>query len=101
MNRSSSRINKKKAIPLYFQKSHSNSQFLATANYKHQIKTLKKTNKELACSLQDAKIRVADHEKALAECSRENTQTRQDGAPPHWSMEVRTFLNHLPKHWIG
>ncbi|CAL1294915.1 unnamed protein product [Larinioides sclopetarius] len=76
MNRSSSRINKKKAIPLYFQKSHSNSQFLATANYKHQIKTLKKTNKELACSLQDAKIRVADHEKALAECSRENTQTR-------------------------
>ncbi|GBO27919.1 hypothetical protein AVEN_91553-1 [Araneus ventricosus] len=27
---------------------------------------------------------------------------QQDGAPPHWSTEVRTFLNqHLPKCWIG
>ncbi|GBO20425.1 hypothetical protein AVEN_196227-2, partial [Araneus ventricosus] len=27
---------------------------------------------------------------------------QQDGAPPHWSTEVRTFLNqHLPKRWIG
>ncbi|GBO40138.1 hypothetical protein AVEN_216218-1 [Araneus ventricosus] len=27
---------------------------------------------------------------------------QQDGAPPHWSTEVRTFLNqHLPKLWIG
>ncbi|GBN98703.1 hypothetical protein AVEN_204542-1 [Araneus ventricosus] len=27
---------------------------------------------------------------------------QQDGAPPRWSTEVRTFLNqHLPKRWIG
>ncbi|GBO33616.1 hypothetical protein AVEN_64562-1 [Araneus ventricosus] len=27
---------------------------------------------------------------------------QQDGAPPHWNMEVRTFLKqHLPKCWIG
>ncbi|GBL92253.1 hypothetical protein AVEN_35809-1 [Araneus ventricosus] len=27
---------------------------------------------------------------------------QQDGAPLHWSTEVRTFLNqHLPKRWIG
>ncbi|GBM10111.1 hypothetical protein AVEN_92930-1 [Araneus ventricosus] len=27
---------------------------------------------------------------------------QQDGAPPHWSTEVRTFLNQrLPKRWIG
>jgi hypothetical protein len=27
---------------------------------------------------------------------------QQDGAPPHWGMEVRTFLNqHLPTRWIG
>ncbi|GBM15819.1 hypothetical protein AVEN_262966-1 [Araneus ventricosus] len=27
---------------------------------------------------------------------------QQDGAPPHWSTEVRSFLNqHLPKLWIG
>ncbi|GBM74430.1 hypothetical protein AVEN_39222-1 [Araneus ventricosus] len=27
---------------------------------------------------------------------------QQDGAPPQWSTEVRTFLNqHLPKRWIG
>nr|GBN04803.1 hypothetical protein AVEN_49300-1 [Araneus ventricosus] len=26
---------------------------------------------------------------------------QQDGAPPHWSTEVRTFLyQHLPKRWI-
>ncbi|GBM01952.1 hypothetical protein AVEN_269561-1 [Araneus ventricosus] len=48
---------------------------LRTTNYKHQIKKLKKVNKELACSLQDAKCRAADQERALAECTRENTQT--------------------------
>ncbi|GBN12323.1 hypothetical protein AVEN_250724-1 [Araneus ventricosus] len=27
---------------------------------------------------------------------------QQDGAPPHWNTEVRTFLKqHLPKCWIG
>jgi len=27
---------------------------------------------------------------------------QQDGAPPHWSLEVRKFLNdQLPQQWIG
>ncbi|XP_008181699.1 uncharacterized protein LOC103309014 [Acyrthosiphon pisum] len=27
---------------------------------------------------------------------------QQDGAPPHWSLEVRKFLNNqLPQKWIG
>jgi len=27
---------------------------------------------------------------------------QQDGAPPHWHLAVRTFLNkHLPNRWIG
>ena len=27
---------------------------------------------------------------------------QQDGAPPHWHLAVRTFLNeHLPNTWIG
>jgi hypothetical protein len=27
---------------------------------------------------------------------------QQDGAPPHWSLTVRAFLNqHFPNRWIG
>jgi hypothetical protein len=27
---------------------------------------------------------------------------QQDGAPPHWHLDVRCFLNKvLPRHWIG
>ena len=27
---------------------------------------------------------------------------QQDGAPPHWHLAVRTFVNeHLPNRWIG
>ncbi|PSN54080.1 hypothetical protein C0J52_03070 [Blattella germanica] len=27
---------------------------------------------------------------------------QQDGAPPHWHLAVRTYLNeHLPNRWIG
>ncbi|GFY04763.1 DDE_3 domain-containing protein [Trichonephila clavipes] len=31
-----------------------------------------------------------------------DSTVQQDGSPPHWGTEVRTFFNqHLPKRWIG
>lgn len=31
-----------------------------------------------------------------------NVMFQQDGAPPHWSLDVRTFLNDtFPQRWIG
>ncbi|GFR15964.1 hypothetical protein TNCT_244771 [Trichonephila clavata] len=69
------KINRKKAIPLYFQKNQASvSQILIASNYKRRIKELIRNNKELACSLQEVKQRVADQEKALAQYNRESTK---------------------------
>ncbi|GFU42103.1 uncharacterized protein NPIL_351811 [Nephila pilipes] len=69
------KMNRKKAIPVYFQKNQASvSQILVVANYKRRIRELVKNNKELACTLQEVRCRVADQERALAEYNRESTK---------------------------
>ncbi|GIX91325.1 hypothetical protein CEXT_274441 [Caerostris extrusa] len=73
--KSAKKINRKKTIPIYFQKNQASiSQILTTAHYKRRVKEMMKINKELALSLQEVRCRAADQEKALADFNRENTQ---------------------------